>query len=51
MKYYVTLNKKYNYVKVYRVIKRINENTNSLSRAVAAMVDRFILKKKKTELE
>jgi hypothetical protein len=51
MKYYVNLNKKYSYVKVYRVIKKINENTNSLSRAVSGMVDRFILKRKKPELE
>lgn len=51
MKYYVTENKKYSYVKVYRIVKRINENTNSISRAVSAAVDRFILKKKKSELE
>lgn len=46
MKYYVSLNKKYRYLKVYRIVKRVHENSNSISRAVAALVDRFVLKKK-----
>jgi len=51
MKYYVTLNKKYQYVRVYNILKKINDSSNRLSRAVASLVDRYLLKKKKEEQE
>ena len=51
MIYEVAVNKKYQYVKVYRIVKRINENTNPVSRAAARFVDKFILKKKGTGFE
>jgi hypothetical protein len=47
MKYFVAVNKKYQYIKVYSILKKVNESTDPLSRAAAAFVDRFILKKKK----
>lgn len=45
MKHYVTVNKKYHYVKVFGVLKRINENVNPLSRAVASFVDRLMARR------
>lgn len=45
MKYYVTVNKKYHYVKVFGVLKKTSGNVNPLSRAVASFVDRLIAKK------
>ena len=51
MKYSVTVNRKYQYVKVYNIVKKINENTNALSKAASRFVDRFFLKRKGAELE
>ncbi|MDE1854800.1 MAG: hypothetical protein KGH57_00560 [Candidatus Micrarchaeota archaeon] len=51
MKYFVAVNRKYQYVKVYNVIKKINENTNALSKATSRFIDKFLLKKKGTGLE
>lgn len=45
MKYYVTVNKKYHYIKVFGVLKKINENVNPLSRAVASFIDKMIAKR------
>ncbi len=47
MKYYVTSNKKYRYVKVYNILKKMNENSNALSRYVSDLVYKFIVQKKK----
>jgi hypothetical protein len=49
MRYDVTVNKKYHYVKVFGVLKKINESTNPLSSAVASFVDRLIAKRSKAE--
>ena len=46
MKYAATVNKKYRYVKVYKIVKKINESTDPLSRFTASLVERFLLKKK-----
>jgi hypothetical protein len=45
MQYYITINKKYRYVKVYKMIKKINENTNKISKSVSSFIDRLVLKK------
>lgn len=45
MKYNVVVNKQYNYIKVYKIIKKVGENENKLSRAVAAFVDNLFSKK------
>ncbi|MCL5239054.1 MAG: hypothetical protein M1286_01100 [Candidatus Marsarchaeota archaeon] len=50
MRYAVAVNRKYQYVKVYNILKRINENTNPLSRAASRFVERFLLKKKGSAL-
>lgn len=47
MRYEVTVNKKYHYVKVYSVVRRINENVNPLSKALASFVDKWIAKRAK----
>ena len=45
MKYYVTSNKKYRYVRVYNILRKINENSNALSRFVSDLVDKFIVQR------
>ena len=47
MKYDVTVNKKYHYVKVFGVLKRINGNVNPVSRALASLVDKWMAKRVK----
>ncbi len=47
MKYYVTVNKKYRYVKVYGILKRPHENTNKISKYFSAFIDKMIAKQKK----
>ena len=41
------MNKKYRHVKVYRIVKRLNESTNPLSAAFASLVDRFVSSRSK----
>lgn len=45
MKYYVSLNRKYQYVKVYKIVKKVNEKNNLLSEKFSSLVDRLFLKK------
>ena len=49
MKYNVVVNKKFRYVKVYAIKKKINENTNFASKAFQKLVDRYLLKRKNME--
>ncbi|VVB77331.1 Uncharacterised protein [uncultured archaeon] len=48
MKYYVTVNKRYHYIKVYGVLKKVNESTDPLSRAFASLVQKMFTKKPKS---
>ncbi|MGC8586918.1 MAG: hypothetical protein ACP5K9_01355 [Candidatus Micrarchaeia archaeon] len=50
MKYYATINKRTQNIKVYRVVKRVNENTNKLSIWFQKLVDRIFLNEKKSEI-
>ena len=45
-RYQVTINKKVRYIKVYKVLKRVNQNTNFVSDLMLKLVDKYILKKK-----
>ncbi len=45
MKYFVYINKKFNNVRSYRVIKSSKNNTNFLSRSVQSFVDKHFLRK------
>ncbi len=45
-KYYVTVNKKVKYVKVYKILKKVNQNSNLVSDLMLKFVDKYILKKK-----
>jgi len=49
MKYFVTVNRRYHYVKVFSVLKRINEKTNPVSRAFASLVERLVSNNKKSK--
>lgn len=46
MRYNVAVNKKYQYVKVYNVLKKTQGNTNAVSLYVAKLVEKYLLKKK-----
>ena len=46
MKYYVSINKRVRNIRVYRIVKKVNENTNSISRFIAKLVDKYIAKRK-----
>jgi hypothetical protein len=46
MKYLVTINRKYQYIKVYNVLKKMNESTNALSRGMASFINGLLNKKK-----
>ncbi|MGC8675953.1 MAG: hypothetical protein ACP5T3_00340 [Candidatus Micrarchaeia archaeon] len=45
MIYAVTINKKYSYIKVYRIVKRIGGSENKLSKAFENLVNRLVAKK------
>lgn len=47
MKYFVTINKKYQYVKVYNILKKTSERVNPLSKAVSSFVEKLVTKKAK----
>ncbi len=45
MKYEVVINKKFAYVRTYKILKSVNQNTNVLSKFVQNLVDKYIEKK------
>lgn len=49
LKYLATVNKRFRYVKVYNIVKRVNQNTNAISELMEKFVDRYILKRKRVE--
>ncbi|MGB9732455.1 MAG: hypothetical protein ACP5P2_00090 [Candidatus Micrarchaeia archaeon] len=49
MKYYVSINKHVRNIKVYRILKRFNQNTNKISELFGKFVDKYIAKKKGLE--
>jgi len=49
LKYLATVNKKFRYVKVYNVVKRVNQSSNAASDFMEKFVDKYILKKKKAD--
>ncbi|MDE1824811.1 MAG: hypothetical protein KGH61_02215 [Candidatus Micrarchaeota archaeon] len=49
MGYKATINKRVRYVKVYRIVKRVNQNTNVATEFMQKFVDRFFLGRKKVE--
>ena len=51
MRYSVSINRKYQYVKVYNILKKVNENMNPVSKAAARFVDRLFSHKKGGALE
>jgi hypothetical protein len=42
MRYNVTVNKRYRHVRVYRIVKKLNETTNPLSAAFASLVEKLV---------
>ncbi len=50
MKYYVTVNKKYRYVRVFDILKRPHESTNKVSKWFSAFIDKMVAKQQKKEV-
>lgn len=47
--YEVMINKKFNHIKLYKVIKSVKgHDQNKISKIVSSLVDRYVLKKKPT---
>jgi hypothetical protein len=46
MKYYVTINKPYKYVRVYNIVKKLEENRGALSRWASNFVEKLFAVKK-----
>jgi len=49
VKYSATVNRKFRYVRVYNVLKKVNQNTNAVSQFMEKFVDKYILKRNKVE--
>ena len=49
MKYTFAVNRKFSYVKTYRVVKRPNEQTNAISKLVQRLINRYVLKTEKQQ--
>ncbi len=45
MKYNIRINKKFRYVKTYQILKKVNENSNAVSKFVQGFIDRYFEKK------
>jgi hypothetical protein len=46
MRYSISVNRKYRYIKVYNVLKRPNESTNKISKMVSSFLEGMLTKKK-----
>ncbi len=46
MKYLVNINKRVRNVRIYSIVKKVNENTNAVSKMFQKIIDKYILKKK-----
>lgn len=47
MKYTFAINRRFSYVKTYRVAKRPNEQTNAISKLVQQLINKYVLKGEK----
>lgn len=45
MKYNVAINKQYTYIKVYRIVKKVGERSNAVSKALSEFVENLLSKK------
>ena len=48
MTYSISVKRKFKYVKTYRVIKRVNDQSNAISRFVQALLEKYLVKGKGT---
>lgn len=49
MEYKIEVRRKFRHMRIYKVSKRINDNSNAISRAMQSFVDRYITKRQKEE--
>lgn len=45
LEYKVEVKRKFRHMRIYRISKKMNDNTNAVSRMMQALVDKYILKK------
>lgn len=45
MRYSVRINRRFQYIKVVKVIKKVHDNTNRLSKLVADLINRYTQRK------
>ena len=45
MKYSVAIKKDFRYIKTYKLVKKVNDNSNAISTAFQKLVDKYLLKK------
>ena len=39
------IKKRFKYLRIYKILKRLNDNSNIVSRVMQSLVDKYILKK------
>ncbi len=49
MEYHVEGKRKFRYMRIYAIKKRLNDNTNALSRAMQSFVDKYFNRKEKAD--
>lgn len=45
----MSVNKKFKYIKVYKILKKVSGNQNIVEKAVQTFVDRYILRGRRSE--
>ncbi len=44
MKYSIAVSRKFRYVRTYRILKRVNDRSNAISRVLQGLINRYLLK-------
>jgi hypothetical protein len=44
MKYSISVKKQFRYIKTYKVIKRVNDQSNAISRFISGLLDKYVVK-------
>ena len=47
MKYSPAVSRKFSYVRTYRVVRKVNDQSNAISRFVQGLIDKYVLKSDK----
>ncbi len=44
MPYSVAINKKFRYIKAYTLVKKVNDQSNAISRTLQGLINKYLLK-------